>query len=319
MENQSSVTSVQQIQDILLKSIQKAIDLYQNKNREDENLTERQVLSSNSIDDKSEFLTDSEKILINNLCKVVHFSRRENPIDLNRKHDFAIENQSKDKLKVLLANFLAAPIKRVVTFAQNLPDFVQLDIEDRICLLKEATIGISISASSSLYDSKSNVFKNMISREKNVYADKSHMDLGIMKNIWSEELFGKTISFLKTINELCIDEACLAIFLTIILFDDKTKDLKNKENVRNISVKYSYLLKKYMTWKIGDSGEKYHSKLLSKIPELKALVQSHEAFIQDVDTKKIDAVLLAFVISKKESKSNLFTDEKPKDCIKYEL
>lgn len=319
MENQSSVTRFQQIQNVFLSSIQKAIDIHQNINQDDEMLPELQKLSSNLIEDKSQVLADSEKFLINNLCKAVHFSRRENPIDFNKKQDFAIENQSKDKLKVLLANFLAAPVKRVVTFAQNLPEFVQLDTEDRICLLKEATMGISISASSSLYDSKSNVYKNMISREKNIYADKSHLDLGIMKNIWSEELFEKTTKFLNSINELCFDEACLALFLTIILFDDEINDLKRKDYVKSIRVKYTNLLKKYMMWKIGVSVDINYAKLLSKIPELKALGQLHEAFIQDVDPKKIDAILIAFVISKKKTKSNLFTDEVPKECIKYEL
>nr|ASL70485.1 nuclear receptor [Brachionus rotundiformis] len=320
MENNNGATSVQQMQSILLRSIQIAIDS-SNKITSDSDRchVDSQKLESNLIDTGSQVLTESEKQLIKNLCQVVQFSRRKNPIDLNRKQDFLDPNQSKDKLKHILANFLATPVKRVVTFAQYLPDFTQLEPEDRINLLKEATIGITISASSSLYDFKSNKFRNMISKDENIYTDSSNLDLSVMKAIWSEELFTKTIDFLKSLSELCFDEACLALFLSIILFSSETIDHKNQESVTNILNKYSYLLRKYMRWKMGEKGEKSYNMLLSKLPEIKYLGELHVSFIQDVDPKKIDNFLLAFVFSKKKSKLNRIVDETQKEGIKYEL
>nr|ASL70563.1 nuclear receptor [Brachionus plicatilis] len=319
MEYQNGSTSVEQMQIFLLESIQTALAFHNEQTKDDDNSIDAQKLSSSLINTESQVLTDCEKTLVTNLCNVVHFSRRKNPMDFNRKHDFAHSNQSKDKLKVLLANFLAAPVKRVVTFAQNVPDFAQLEVEDRINLLKETTIGISISASSSLYNSVSNVYQNLISRDKNIYADRSKLDLSVMKGIWSEELHSRTTNFLKSLNELCFDEACLALFLSIILFSNETINLRDPERVRSIRVKYSCLLRKYMLWKMGDKAEKAYCKLLSKLPELKCLGQMHVGFFQDVDPKQLDKFLLAFVFGKKNKKLNQVADEAPTECMKYEL
>nr|ASL70596.1 nuclear receptor [Brachionus koreanus] len=316
MENRNNTKSLHQMEEILLASIQTEIGLKHKLNSIDENEFK---LNSNLIDTQSQILTDTEKELIESLCKMVHFSRRENPINFNRKQEFSIKNQSKDKLKVLLANFLSIPVKRVVTFAQNLPDFTQLEIEERIGLLKEATIGISISASSSLFDSKSNIYRNIISKDGNVYADESNMNLNVMKNVWNEELFTKTTNFLKTLSELCFDEACLALFLSIVLFSNEAVCPKNKEKVKNIATRYSFLLQKYLQWKLGDKAEQVYKLLISKLPELKTLGEMHVSFIQDVDQKQIDNFLLAFIFSKKNLKSNFGVDETSKGCVKYEL
>lgn len=316
MQNQNSSTSGQKIQEILLESIQTAVSFEQNQINEKDGILDANKFTSSLIDTESNILTESEKELINNLCKLIYFSRRQNPINFNIKNEFTTKNQSKDKLKALLANFLAIPIKRVVTFAQNLPDFAQLEVDERISLLKEATIGITITASSSIYDSKSNIYKNMISRDGNVYEDDSNMDLSFMKNIWTEDLFLKTVYYLKSLNELCFDEACLAIFLIIILFSGDNDCCKDK--VTSICSKYCCLLRKYVQWKTGDRAEKIYTMLLSKLPELKTLGQIHVEFIQDVDPKTIDQFLLAFIFSKQNPKSCGF-DETDKESVKYEL
>ncbi len=38
--------------------------------------------------------------------------------------------------KVILANFIVQPVKRVITFAKLIPDFKMLDIEDQLALLQ---------------------------------------------------------------------------------------------------------------------------------------------------------------------------------------
>lgn len=140
----------------------------------------------------------------------------------------------------------------MITFAKLIPDFRKLDINDQMCLLQGGTMEIFIMSSSSLYDQISNKFVNVVSKDRNIQGnDASSIQLDMFRLIWSEDVFEKTIGFLKSMMEMRIDEATLILILPLILFSPDRRDLKNRHKIYINQAKYSYLLKKYMIWKYG--------------------------------------------------------------------
>ena len=109
-----------------------------------------------------------------------------------------------------------------------------------------------ICSSTTLYDSVSNKYNNIVSKERNISGnDQSNIQLDIMRLIWSEEVFFKTIHFLKSMAELKMDEATVILLLPLILFAPDRRNLVNKKRVAQLQSNYSFILKKYMIWKYG--------------------------------------------------------------------
>lgn len=210
--------------------------------------------------------------------------------------------------KVILANFIVQPVKRVITFAKLIPDFRRLDINDQMCLLQGGTMEIFICSSSSLYDSMTNKFLNLVSKDRNIHGhDDSNIQLDILRLIWSEDVFEKTISFLKSMSELKLDEATLTIFLPLILFSPDRRDLKDRNKIHSIQSKYSFLLKKYMIWKYGlnQNTTKTYNKLLLKLIELRTLHEMHSSILLDADPSQLEPFSLALISNAKEEASKV--------------
>jgi len=87
-------------------------------------------------------LSNGEKAVVDRLSMAFYHSRRYNAIDLNiqKKLGMLLQSQTEATLKkmakVILANFIVQPVKRVITFAKLITDFKELDIDDQLTLLQ---------------------------------------------------------------------------------------------------------------------------------------------------------------------------------------
>jgi vitamin D3 receptor len=293
----------------------------QNKNTSKDDLEKKDLnkLGVEGIDMKSIKLNSYEKDLIDRLSVAFYHSRKYNSIDLNVQKKLAVLFQTQNECslkkmsKVILANFIVQPVKRVITFAKLIPDFKNLDISDQMNLLQGGTMEIFICSSTSLYDSSANKFNNIVSRDRNIEGnDNSNIQLDILRLIWSEDVWERTISYLKSWSELNIDEATLILFLPLILFSPDRSGIKDRKKVYQIQSKYSFLLKKYMIWKYGkELTEKLYIKLLLKLLELRRLHEMHSSILLDADPAQLDPFPLALLLNEKESaqKASSLQDE----------
>ena len=154
-----------------------------------------------------------------------------------------------------------------------------------------------------MYDSMLNKFKNIVSRDRNISGnDNSSIQLDIFRLIWSEDVWERTISYLKSMNELNIDEATIILLQPLILFSPDRRDIKDRKLVFQIQSKYSFLLKKYMIWKYGkEHTEKIYSKLMLKLMELRRLHEMHSSILLDADPSQLDPFPLALLLNEKEA------------------
>lgn len=286
---------------------------------DDLNKNDVNKLGVDGIDLRTTNLSSYEKDLIDRLSVAFYHSRKYNAMDLNVQKKLAVlfqtqnEGSLKKMSKVILANFIVQPVKRVITFAKLIPDFKKLDIADQMSLLQGGTMEIFICASTSLYDNAGNKFRNIVSRDRNIQGnDDSSVQLDILRLIWSEDVWERTISFLKSMNELNIDEATLTLFLPLILFSPDRRDIKDRKRVFQLQSKYSFLLKKYMIWKYGkEQTEKIYSKLMLKLMELRRLHEMHSSILLDADPSQLDPFPLALLLNEKEAsqKSSSFSKQ----------
>jgi hypothetical protein len=188
-------------------------------------------------------------------------------------------------VKSTLANFIVRPVLRVIDFAKFSVDFNKLDPHDQICLLNGGIMEIFICSSSSMYDAYSNKLINCVSKNDLNANASSTLQLDILRVIWSEDLFEKTINFMKSMSELRIDEPTLILMLPLILFAPDRRNLKDRHLIRSIQSSYSHLLKKYVYWKYGADQDSIQlfNRLLLVLLELRTLQELHSAFLMDVE------------------------------------
>ena len=164
-------------------------------NNEDSNASgaslNRGNLNKSGVDDidmQNLILNSFEKDLIDRLSIAFYHSRKYNAVDLNVQKKLAVLFQTqndgslKKMSKVILANFIVQPVKRVITFAKLLHDFRKLDISDQMSLLQGGAMEIFICSSSSLYDQMANKLVNVVSKDRNIEGnDNSNVQLDILR------------------------------------------------------------------------------------------------------------------------------------------
>ena len=161
-----------------------------------------------------------------------------------------------------------------------------------------------ICSSSSLYNSASNQFENIVSKERNIDGkDQSNIQLDLMRLVWSEQVFYQTIHFLKSMSEMRLDEASLILLLPLILFCPDRRNLRDRKRIAHLQANYSLLLKKYLVWKYGKpEADKFFPKLLLKLIELRSLHEMHSSILLDADQNQLEPFPLALLSNMKEEK-----------------
>ena len=99
-------------------------------------------VSSDCVNMLTYELSTGEKALVDRLSMAFYHSRKYNAIDLNIQKKLGALLQSQNEVtlkkmaKVILANFIVQPVKRVITFAKLITDFKELVIDDQLALLQ---------------------------------------------------------------------------------------------------------------------------------------------------------------------------------------
>ena len=147
-----------------------------------------------------------------------------------------------------------------------------------------------------------NKFVNIVSKDRKLEGnDSSNIQLDILRLIWSEDVFERTISFLKSMSMLRVDEATIILMLPLILFAPDRRELHDRRKIFQIQTKYSFILKKYLLWKYGKVDcEKIYNKLLLKLIELRSLQDMHSSILLDADPDQLDPFPLALLLKEKE-------------------
>ena len=249
-----------------------------------------------AIVEQKKFLTNYEKLLINNLVNEFYLTRKNNDLNTVRLNlEFlklnidSIPKANSDLPLLSQSSFeylMIQPVKRVTSFVKQLPDFCNLDSEDQISLLRGSLIEVLICKTFIIFDQKTDTFQEIVSREhdflnlrplKDSYSYSLAKDNLIFRSIWSEELLEKTINFLKSINILIIDETTLILFIMLIFFSPDRPEIKNHKVIFEIQNKYSYLLFKYLGYKTNNKQHEVFTKLLLKLRELRDLQEVHRS------------------------------------------
>jgi hypothetical protein len=278
-----------------------------------------------AINEQSKMLKNYDQVIINKLTYAFYYSRQAHDLNLSSidikfqqllrlNTDSAERTTELSKLsKLILANFMVQPVKRVITFAKLLPDFRNLAIDDQMALLRGSTMEIFICSSQNLFDKTTNSFTNVISRERNIPTgsndDSNSIQLDILRFIWSDEVFDKTISYLKSMNDLDIDETTLILYIPLILFSPDRRELINRERILKIQNKYSSLLYKYLYFKYDkqvDVVNKIFTKLLLKMIDLRDLHELHSSILLDVaDSSELELYSEAIIRDNKNESDKI--------------
>ena len=252
-----------------------------------------------SIDATTVRICEYDVILIDKIVFAYFYARQMHEMNMgniNAQMATALKNNPcQDSMqrssKISAANFIREPVKRLVTFAKLLPDFRNLQLHDQVRLLRSSAMEMIICSSINLFDTNTNTVKNVISRDRNIEAkDKQAVKLNLLKSIWPENVFIRTITYLKSMVELKIDEATLVLYLPLILFSPDRHELNNRSRILEIQGKYAALLYKYLLkqQKCVTKADRIYKFLLLKLIELRELHELHSAILLDVEIDKID-------------------------------
>jgi hypothetical protein len=278
----------------------------------------QEKFSIEGINTKSNELNAYEMDFIDRMSYAFYHARKAHPIDLNASEKLSLLFKTvppaglKLMSKKILSNFIQTPVKRVITFAKLIPDFRSLRMDDQSCLLLGSALEIFICSSSTLYDKNANKLTNVISKDRHIEGNNgSQIQLEIMRLVWSEEVFERTIRFLRSMGELELDEATVMLVLPLILFAPDRRELNERRRVYQLQAKYAHILKKYLYWKhAGDESrqahaDKLYSQLLLKLVELRNLSEMHANILLDAEPAELESLPKAFILNQKDEFNKL--------------
>ena len=250
------------------------------------------------IDCENKNLTQYEKFIINKIVNTFYCIRKNNDLNtlelslqLLKLNIKAIpENNEKVPLlsKPSFEFIMMQPFVRLTTFIKTISDFNKLISNDQMSLLRGSAIELFIAKTFIMLDVNTNKFQSLISREhdylnpkplKDIDAYSLENDNKILCSIWSQEVIEKSTEYLKSLHNLIIDETTLILFLLVILFTPDRADLIHRKTVLEIQSKYSYLLFKYLVYKLKTEEKAIHifPKLLIKLMELRSVQEVHRS------------------------------------------
>jgi hypothetical protein len=251
------------------------------------------------LNSKNKNLTKFEKCLINKIVNTFYCTRKSNDLHVLElslqllKLNINSIPHNDGKVDPLLSKpsfelIMSGPFQRLTAFVKAISEFQKLTSNDQISLLRGSAIELFIVKTFIMLDLNTNKFQSLVSREhdhlnlkplKDIDAYSLENDNKILCSIWSAEVIETTTSYLRSLSNLIIDETTLIIFLLVILFTPDRADLINRKLVLEIQSKYSYLLFKYLIYKLKTEEKAFNifSKLLIKMIELRDIQEVHRA------------------------------------------
>ncbi|CAF4693729.1 unnamed protein product [Rotaria sp. Silwood1] len=257
----------------------------------------RETRTAEEDPDIYKYLTNEEKLLIEDIAHALYQSRATYPLQFPTRLNEYLRSLSSgpappptppstsgEKPPSPSANFLIVPIQRLVLFARMLKDFDRFSEDDKVSLLKGSAIEIMVCSSNTLFNHKTHTFTNYLSRDQRAVMDEQIMPLDpLLKKLWGEELFNLTRNFLISMCNLEVDEVTSTLLAPVILFSPDRSNINDLDLVKSLQIKYVTLIQKYMYWRYGiEHTENIYPKLLLQIVNIRTLSLAHAEIIQKV-------------------------------------
>ncbi|CAH1783775.1 unnamed protein product [Owenia fusiformis] len=184
-----------------------------------------------------------------------------------------------------LVNVCDNTVRRLIKFAKRFDDFVRLNQDTQIKLLKGAVLNALLLRSVSAYDPDRDVW----------LTPSGEVPTAILKAATSYyKLHDEHVAYCKSMKELLQDDVRIIIILLVIsLFSPECPFVSCREEVSNIQDRYVVLLKHYLEANYSYQHAKcMFPQVLLKLGELKQLGERHAKVLLEVDPKEIEPLML---------------------------
>jgi hypothetical protein len=176
-------------------------------------------------------------------------------------------------------------VRRLIQFVKLMDDFKELTQEDQIIALKSCVLQSLMLRSIFFYDIEQEGWRTL----------QGLIPAKVLKDVTGySDLYETHINFSREMKKTCKEDiSVFAIIQAIIVFNPESPGLKNLQLVSDIQNRYIVLLKSYLEYKISFShAQAYFPVFLRKITELKKIGNDHAKIILQVQTSKIEPLML---------------------------
>ena len=184
-----------------------------------------------------------------------------------------------------LVNTSEQAVRRLIQFVKLMDDFKELTQEDQIIALKSCVLQSLMLRSIFFYDVEQEGWRTL----------QGLIPAKVLKDVTGySDLYETHINFSREMKKTCKEDiSVFAIIQAIIVFNPESPGLKNLQLVSDIQNRYIVLLKSYLEYKISFShAQAYFPVFLRKITELKKIGNDHAKIILQVQTSKIEPLML---------------------------
>ena len=250
-------------------------------NKREEQLKTHIIAGEASIVNLKKLCYSSKKVMVNIVIAFQESFDKEPP-----------SNVSQPRNNSDFLNRATLTIERFCIMAKKLEPFQTLEKDDRVTLVKGATVEVLILRSIKLFDSRANQWKNTFgSVQQNVSAHV--LTLG---NDQSKEFFREYVKFASrfqaTIKE---DNNVLMLLIVMALFSidrdgHHEQDIKNTEFIANTQEMYASVLHEYIQCTYSEDKDMF-AKVLQLLTDIRNLDHSHMPMIKQIPVMDLAQVL----------------------------
>lgn len=184
-----------------------------------------------------------------------------------------------------LVNTSEQAVRRLIQFVKLMDDFKELSQEDQITALKSCVLQSLMLRSIFFYDVEQEGWRTLTGL----------VPAKVLKDVTGfSDLYQTHIDFSREMKKTCKEDITVfAIIQAIIVFNPESPGLKNLQLVSDIQNRYIVLLKSYLEYKISFChAQVYFPLFLRKFTELKKIGNDHAKIILQVQTSKIEPLML---------------------------
>ncbi|XP_052100411.1 nuclear hormone receptor HR96-like isoform X2 [Mytilus californianus] len=184
-----------------------------------------------------------------------------------------------------LVNTSEQAVRRLIQFVKLIEDFKELSQEDQITGLKSCVLQSLMLRSVYFFDVEQEGWRTLTGL----------IPAKVLKDITGySDLYETHTNFSREMKKTCKEDITVfAIIQSIIVFNPESVGLKNLQLVSDIQNRYIVLLKSYLEYKISfEYAQIYFPVFLRKIQELKKIGSDHAKIILQVQTSKIEPLML---------------------------
>lgn len=184
-----------------------------------------------------------------------------------------------------LVNTSEQAVRRLIQFVKLIEDFKYLSQEDQIATLKSCVLQSLMLRSVYFFDVEQEGWRTLTGL----------IPARVLKDVTGySDLYETHTNFSREMKKTCQEDITVfAIIQGIMVFNPESPGIKNLQLVSDIQNRYLILLKSYLEYKISFvHAQVYYPVFLKKIQELKNLGNDHAKIILQVQTSKIEPLMM---------------------------